>query len=171
MLSILQITTELCKERMVNALREKVGFRKKWSVEAFSELGGMDERSVESYLGGYALPTLPKFLRMCKILGPGFANRFLRIAGLDGCSRVAVQSVTDHELNGEVARMIGTIGCALTDGRIDHKERAEILAAARHLLPLLQDWVAENDRIPGDPGAVSDESFLTLRNDVGGFDA
>lgn len=171
MMQITQITTERCKERLVKALAEKVGFKKEWSGEAFADASGIEKSTLNNYLSGESLPTLPKFLRMCALLGPGFANRFLQMAGLGGAERMIVQPVTHNEMNGELAQTIGALGAALADGRVDHTELPIIVREVRDLIPVLQDWLAANDRPSGEAVPVADEEFLTMRNDLGSFDA
>lgn len=176
MLRIDQITTDLCKARLITALHDEVGFSKQYSVEAFAETTGVDTSTLKNHLSGETLPRVPQLLRMFKVLGPSFTNRILRIAGLDAAESILVESVTDHELNANVASIIGTLGAALADGHIDHRERHEILKQAQHFLPILQDWIADNDRAPDDMGdcggeQAACEEALNMRNQNGTHDA
>ena len=148
MLKIEQITTELCKRRMVDVLRDYVGPGKKWDYESGGEALGIEYRTLSSYALGENLPTLPKLLRMFRLFGPGFANRVLHLAGLGGCYRQEVQEVSDLNLNANTAKLIGALGEALRDGRIDARERPEILRTMRLLFDDMQNWMAEHDRMP-----------------------
>lgn len=145
MLTIEQITFELCKQRFVRALADYVGPGKAHSIQEVADTIDIELRTMRSYATGETLPPLPKLLRMMHLFGPGFANRLLHIAGLDGCFRQEADSITDFEFNADICNIVGDLGRALRDGRIDHRERPQLIDDARHLQNALQDWLALHD--------------------------
>ena len=171
MLKINKITTDLCKRRMVDVLREYVGPGKQWTYETASEALGIDYRAMSSYALGENLPTLTKFFRMCRMFGPNFANRFLHIAGLGGSTRQEVRGVHDFALNADTAHMINGLADALRDGRIDASERAALLPKARQLMDDLQNWIAEHDRLPEEILSDKAAELVNLRPQAARFDA
>ena len=145
-----QVTTELCKHRFVEVLREYVGPGKAMNYEQAAEALGMDYRTMSCYALGENLPTLPKFLRMCILFGTGFTNRMMAVAGMGKCLLLDGSEVSDFELNANAAAMMGKLGDALRDGRVDARERAQLLPIARRLIGDLQNWVAEHDHVKGE---------------------
>jgi hypothetical protein len=144
------ITSILCLEIQADALREHLGLGKQYSYAKASELTGIDERTVRAHVLGDASPCLSKALRYMALLGPNFANRILRVAGLDGAARVSGQGRgCEFALNAHTADLINELAEALTDGRIDHRERAKILPSARQLHAVLGDYLQAHDKIGG----------------------
>lgn len=142
MLNPEQITRNSCIERFTNVLREHVGPGKQFSTSAAAEKLNLQTRTMQSYLGGENLPPMTVLLQMFALFDTNFSNRILRIAGLDGCFRQDVQPVTDLELNAEAAAMVGELGRALRSGRINHRDRPEVLHEARTLRAELDNWIA-----------------------------
>lgn len=151
-----QITNEICRGRFVETLRKFVGPGKQWSIEKSGDAIDADRRTMYTYLAGDNMPPLPKLLRMCSIFGPGFANPVLALAGLDGCFRTdPSQAVSDFELNADVSNLVGMLGKALRDKKIDHRERPLIGDEIRELICVMQEWLATND-----PVAANDDSLV-----------
>lgn len=142
-----QITNEACRERFTDALRKYVGPGKNWTTEAAADRLDIDRRTLQSYLAGENFPTIPKLLRMASLLGSGFANPILEIAGLSGCYRVDPDAITDFELNADACKLVGDLGKALREGRIDHRCRPEIADDIRELVSAMQEWLALNDPV------------------------
>lgn len=156
------ITTDVLKDVFVTALRDNVGFKKQWSVEGFAEDSGIDKKSVYNAMQGDRLPGLVTTLRMAIVLGADFLGRITRLAGFDVVKIDDSGVVSDHELNGQVANMIGQLGAALADGHVDHRERANVLRAARHLLPILQEWVADQEGVKDDKAALKASPVVNI---------
>lgn len=76
-------STDGCKAEMRRALFEVAGPGGKWLYEQLADAAGIEERTLKAYVLGECLPSLPVFLRLCAVLGPDFAARFLVMAGVD----------------------------------------------------------------------------------------
>ena len=142
-----QITIEFCRHHFTEVLRRYVGVGREFSVERAGDTLDIDRRTMHSYLLGENLPGLVKFFRMCVLFGPRFINGMLQFIGFGGCYRLEPQPVTDFELNGDVCALVGSLGKAFRNGRIDHRAQPEIIDAIRELVPVLQEWQALHDPV------------------------
>lgn len=134
------LTHEIAQEALTDALRLFVGLRKPWSVDGLAEATGIDSRTVKSYRDGDRCPDLARLLRLCAVLGPDFTNRVLEPAGLSGAA--VMDATTDHlALNRDAAETLSGLACALADGRVDHREEAELEPQVRRLHAACAGWL------------------------------
>ena len=151
MLTMRQITTEACQQRCAEVLRDHIGPGKQYGYQAAADALGMERRTIESYVLGESLPTLPKLMRLFSLLGPAMANRILRLAGLDGSFRQEPEHVSDLDLNADASKLVADVAQALRDGRIDQRDRARYINDVRVLAQATQEWLAQNDGVRDDP--------------------
>ncbi|PLX36966.1 MAG: hypothetical protein C0605_07815 [Hyphomicrobiales bacterium] len=129
-------------EAFSDALRVHVGRGKPWSVEALAAATALDFATVKGYHAGANGPSLAKFLTIAAVLPDEFINRVLALAGFGGAARLEPDAVSALTVNRQISDLMAQFAAALEDGRIDHRERAELVASARALLPMIQDFVA-----------------------------
>lgn len=131
------IPHELAVQRLQDALRLRVGRGRKHSVQGLADATGIKARTVESYLAGDATPGLNGFLSLCSVLGPSFTSDVL-----SPCGQVARTADADAPEYMKAISMMGE-GCriladALSDGHVDHRERAQIKPFADEILPVIE---------------------------------
>lgn len=126
------IGQEAAARAIADALRLWVGAGRRYSLAAVAAAGGIPERTVKSYRAGETTPSFANFLTLAGVLGPQFFNACLR--GLPFEVRATdPDDTTPQELLADVCGFSAGLAQALADGRIDHRERPEILAGVRDL--------------------------------------
>lgn len=144
-LPIEQITTEHLKGIITDDLRARVGFKLEWEVEPFAEACGIEKKTVYNVMGGQNLPNLHTTWRMAAVLGPAFLAKIAEVIGMGVYNLDDGPAVSGPVMNGEVSQLVAQLSVALADGHIDHREKAQIAKSMRNLIPLMQDWLREND--------------------------
>lgn len=141
----LNITSSACRTVISDAIREEVGPGKRFDAEEAGEAVGVEKRTMRAYVAGDNLPETTTLIRMMRLFGLSFADRILGLAGMGGAHWVDQhEHVDDLVLNAETVDVISRVSDALRDGRIDHVERARIVAECRELIPVLEQFVAEH---------------------------
>jgi hypothetical protein len=146
-MKIYEITNPACKEIISDLLRKEIGAGKTYSVDTAANALDIDARALRSYVNGENLPPMTVLLKMMFLFPTSFANRILKIASLDGAYRLEPEETSDFELNGDICKLVGHLGNALRDGRIDHRERPKIADEIRALIGEAQSWLNINDPI------------------------
>lgn len=131
--------------RVSSALQRYVGPRKAHRYDDVADAIGVKTRTVQSWVLGEAGPPLDHWLKLVAILGPGFADDALAMAGVR-CARVDDGDGADMSVLGRLTEAVNEFGKALAnDGRIDHRERLDIAAALRQLMEVATPWLSKHD--------------------------
>ncbi len=148
----LLISHEAAQRALEDALRIRVGQGKRYSFDSLDDASGVPSRTIRSYAGEGATPGLAGFLSLCATLGPSFTSDVLSLAGQSAAS--ADETDPEHmrtlEASGE---FIATLSKALGDGKVDHREAAQMQPLAQALIELLQP-IAQPDTIIPVRGAI-----------------
>jgi hypothetical protein len=123
-----------------DALAPFVGRGRRFSVQQLAAASGVSARSLEGYVAGAATPGLAGLLSLMAVLPPAFADAVLAPAGLHA-SPADRQTATGFEICAGLGAATGDFAAALADGRIDHREAADLRARLRPLLPSLTGFV------------------------------
>lgn len=142
------ISTDLCRQTFADALRAEVGAGKAYTVERASDHLGIDARTLRSYLAGENLPPFCNLVRMFSLFGPVFVNTVLRLAHMDGATVIEAHAVSDLELNGDTARVLGDLGQALRKGVMSPSDRQKVKKELRRLINQEENWLAQHDPLP-----------------------
>lgn len=130
------IPHDVAARSIEDALRLRVGRGKRYSFPALSDATGIPLRTLESYVQG-ATPGLSALLTLCSVLGPSFTSDVLR-----PCGQVAREGSPDDAQHMQVvasmAGLTGMIADALTDGKVDHREHAQMQPVAAELIDALE---------------------------------
>lgn len=75
------ITTETVIERLSYRLDRLIGPGRRWSLAEAAEATGIDQRTLHSYVSGAACPTLAKYYRLERLIGPELGMELARMLG------------------------------------------------------------------------------------------
>lgn len=75
------ITTDVVIERLSYRLSRLIGPGKRFSLAEAAETTGIDQRTLHSYLSGAACPTLAKYYRLERLIGPELGVELARMLG------------------------------------------------------------------------------------------
>lgn len=75
------ITTEAVIERLSYRLDKLIGPGRRWSLAEAAEATGIDARTLHSYITGAACPTLAKYYRLERLIGPELGVELARMLG------------------------------------------------------------------------------------------
>jgi hypothetical protein len=76
------ITTPLVTERHRDAYNAEIGTDKPFARPDVPRHTAIELATCDGYAQGRRAPDLVRFLRLCRLLGPRYANRVLALAGL-----------------------------------------------------------------------------------------
>lgn len=125
------LTPEMVKEGIADALTAFVGGGQKYPVAILAEKLGKSPRTIYEYKSGQ-IPICGTELMLCMhILPIDFANRVMAVIGLNGLHRSDANSSNILELGSDLAMLSGHIALDSSDGRIDHKEAARLEQSLR----------------------------------------
>ncbi len=141
------ITYDLCLIRFTEAAREYIGPGKQYGYQQASDALGIDVRTIKAHVNGESMPELNKLMKYMALLGDRFVNRLLRLAGYDAARPQVIGAVSDFQLNAEAADLVGRLGEALSDGRIDHTEWPRVIKELRDVLRVGEAVLAQRDGI------------------------
>ncbi len=141
------INHDLVLRRHVDVLRLFVGRGQRFGVETLAEATRLPARTLKSYRDGQSLPGLSAFVAMAAALPAAYANEVLAPAGLAGAFRIEADAPSPHAILAEKAEMVRALATALADGRIDHREGAEMLPELRQFLSDLASFIQELSEI------------------------
>lgn len=143
----LKITNALLLQVSTEALRQHIGPHRQFSYYDVASGIDVDERTVESWVLGRSVPSLPHWLRLCSFINNNeFTNQFLRVAGFDGADKPEQRFVADSDMNATVAKLTSIMSDALADLRIDHMERVKVMKVAADAHQLLGDFLSSHSR-------------------------
>ena len=142
MTDLRHLAADNLREIVTDALRAEMGFGKPLSVAEVAVLIGERERTVKSHHQGTNMPPVDTLLRYAAVLPPRFAARVLAPAGIGGIVATDGAACTPHELTARMAEKAAVLIRMLEDGKIDHRERAELAACLPELLDKLTHFTA-----------------------------
>ncbi len=129
-------------ERLSVAVRKHVGRGRAYSIEQFRQKIGASASAVEKMMAGEYMPGLPTLLTMQRELPPQFANDLIELAGLTGARRLAGIETSAAVLAADLADETALVVRALSDGCIDHQERAVLRTSLSRLAVEIQEFTA-----------------------------
>jgi hypothetical protein len=138
------IAHDVAQDRLADALRLFIGFGRRYSVAAVAVGTGVPERTLQSYCSGQATPGLANLLTLMAFLPPEFTAMLIEPAGLAGVHRIDKTDPCHHTALAEALRTAAAVAEALRDGKVDHREQAEILPIARRTVTALQGYLAHH---------------------------
>ena len=141
----LGLDSGIVSEAFSDALRVHVGRGKPWSVEALAAETGIDFATVKGYHAGAHGPSLAKFLKIAAVLPDEFLNRIIGHIGYGAAVKLDPDQVSVLTVNRRISDLIAMFGEFMEDGKVDHRETALYVDAARQLLPFVQDLIASHD--------------------------
>lgn len=130
------IPQDLAARHVHDALRLRVGRGRRYSFPSLSDATGIPTRTLESYVQG-ATPGLAALLSLCSVLGPSFTSDILGACGQtarDGsnCEPEHMRAVS------VMGDLLASIGAAVADGHVDHREAAILRPMAQRVIEVLQ---------------------------------
>ena len=140
-----EITSEMMLTAVSGALWRHIGPRKTYSYEDAADAVGVETRTMQSWVLGETVPSCYRLIRLCRWLGPDFANDAVGLAGLmtlpveaaDGC---------EFALNEDIVGLLFKLAWAFAnDGKVDHQERAAILPLARIAHARIGAYLSDHD--------------------------
>lgn len=140
------VSQDLAAQRMAAGLRLFVGRGKLFSVEMVAEATGLSSSIVEKYIAGQNTPGLPALLRVLAVMPESFANHLLELSGLTGARRIDAAAKSAGVVLAEGAGFVADLAEKLKDGRLDHRERAELRNALGPFIADLQNLQAQLGR-------------------------
>lgn len=127
------------------ALYRVVGPKKRFSYEQAADAVCVEERTMQSWVLGQTPPQSHKLIRLCRWLGPDFANEVLGLAGLHTLL-VEPPEGDEFKLNMSAAELCFELSQAFADdGKVDHIEQRRIVAIAKQLLPVLGSYISRHE--------------------------
>lgn len=137
-------TQDLVRAALTMALHSRVGRGKELSIDEFERLleHQIPARTLECYRRGEALPGLVAFLLMADALGPEFVNEVLDVVGMTGAHRAGADEPSGNELLAHTAKVTARLADMMADGRLDHRERRELVPVLRRLQATLGSAIA-----------------------------
>lgn len=136
------VSHEAAAAAVRDALALYCGRGRRYTSPALEEPTGIPSRTLLSYQSGDACPPLHNFLSLACVLGPGFFNAALRDTPFE-VRETGPDPVAPAETLAESCAFSASLAEALRDGRIDHRERPEILAHVRALQASLTALAAQ----------------------------
>lgn len=109
-----------------DALALYVGRGRRHSVEVFADATGLSRDQLGRWLRAETEPRVSELMVVVDHLGPEFANELLRGAGMGGARRLDADELQAFDTLAELATGTASMAEALKDGRLDHRERAEL---------------------------------------------
>ncbi len=131
------------QERFTSALRVFVGQGRAYSVASIAEASGIPHRTMKAYHQGQATPGLQNLLSLVAVLPPAFANALLEYAGLTGAHRVDGPNLTPHKVLAQMCDEAAQLAHELSDGELNHIERAELRRRLPDLIAKLATFNAQ----------------------------
>lgn len=129
------MNADLYKHNLAEALRRHVGRGGTYRVEDFADETGIAPRRIYAMRDEQGVPTLPEIIVMAKALPADFLSEVMRPAGVTSVAKGFEISATTsgaHTLT-RLTQEASNLAKALEDGRIDHRERAELVPALQTL--------------------------------------
>ena len=141
------ISHDAAQRSLEDALRLRVGSGKRFSFDSLEDATGIPSRTLRSYAGEGATPGLHALLSLFAVLGPSFTSDVLAETG----QAAQPTSEADADYMGALS-LFGSatsqIAEAMADGKIDHRERAEIRAFMKDLIEAVQPLAQDETTIP-----------------------
>lgn len=141
------ISHDAAQRSLEDALRLRVGQGRRFSFYALEDATGIPARTLRSYAGEGATPGLFAFLSLCAVLGPSFTSDVLAPCGQSACA--TEESEADYM--GALAVMgegVAMLAEALSDGKVDHRERAVIEEFFKGALEKFQPLSQSDKAVP-----------------------
>lgn len=116
----------------------------KHGLGSVADQAGVCVRTIKNAMAHEALPELHSVLNLLP-LDPTALDELLAPLGL----RIVSIEAADgnwHQMMADIAGTAATLATALTDGRVDHREEAQFLDAARPVVQVLTALLARRDR-------------------------
>ncbi len=127
MTDLRHLAADNVREIVTDALRAEMGFGKPLSVAEVAVLIGVPERTVKSHHQGTNMPPVDTLLRYAAVLPARFTARVLAPAGLSGIVATEGAACSAPELMSHLAEEVAALANMLEDGRINHRERLELV--------------------------------------------
>ena len=140
------ISHDAATQRLSAGLRLFVGRGKPFSVDMLADATGGSASAVEKYMAAQATPGLAMALRLLAALPESFANHLLELSGLTGARRIDATAKSAGVVLAEGAGFVADLAEKLKDGRLDHRERAELRNALGPFIADLQNLQAQLGR-------------------------
>jgi hypothetical protein len=119
------------------------GRGRRFSFEEGAELLGMKERHLRAIADGEQRAGLNQGLSIAGLIGPAAVNALLASVGYLGAKPAeAAAAASPFETLGGKGKGLACLSTALSDGRIDHVERAGVIAMAQALARELEALAA-----------------------------
>lgn len=130
------VSQDTAERHLMDALSIRVGREKRYSFRSLSEATGIPERTLRSYVDGTTAP-LHAFLTLCRVLGPTFASDVLDAAGMTAklCVPEDAEYMPTLAASCTFSAMLSD---AFADGKVDHRERAQLQPVAASLIDMLE---------------------------------
>lgn len=133
---------------VADALRLYVGQGRRFSARAVAEATGIPEPTLKQYRAGEIALPAARLVQLAAVLPAGFADQVMAAAGLAVLARDLAHAGDAHGLAADVAVALQALTHALRDGRIDHRERAELAPLAREVGQLLLGFAESGGASP-----------------------
>lgn len=128
MLKIAEISTDLVTRRLSRALGRFIGRGQRFDYGEAADVIEADTRTVESWVRGERCAGLHHFLRLCRLPGAGvvIASDVLALAGLEAREITPRDAASAHVMAADLSAGLAELLRRLEDGRLDHREEAEL---------------------------------------------
>lgn len=147
------IPHDLAAQRIQDALRLRVGRGRRYTFQGLSDATGIPTRTLESYVQG-ATPGLAAFLSLCAALGPTFTSDVIGVTG----QMAQDANADDPEHLRALAGLCGLakmISDAVADGKVDHREAAQLRPVAADLMQVLEPLTRDPSNVVQVRGTVA----------------
>lgn len=133
------------KNNFAELLRRYVGRGKdRIAVEDFADDTGLSPRRLYGLMSGEFQPNLTDLIQIGQKLPSEFLAQALRPAGVVDVSKAQEPLNNGAVLQSRVCHMASKLADALEDGRIDHRERAELEPLLRRLIEDGRAYLSSN---------------------------
>lgn len=137
-----QKTQETYTSAVQRAL-EKHKVRKGCTYEFIAEEADVAPNTVKQWRGGESAPQGANLFALTRLFGTEFLNDVLVPFGYAGVYKISGEASSPEQIHTEIARLNQVITEMREDGRIDHRERAQIKKELTLLVSQAVQFIAE----------------------------
>lgn len=137
------ITQGTAAERLSRALHRHVGRGRDWTIERLAREAEVSTSHIEKAMAAEHTFGLASLLRVMAALPPSFTNDVVELARLTGARRLNGQAQSAAFVLADLCRQSSELADDLSDGRLDHVEKAQLRRSLPGLIHRLQEFQAQ----------------------------